>query len=151
MQIIESPSQLIFESRSISSRTWLVWGLLFVPGLLGLLWLPQTSRVIGLLIWMALWLATIFLLPRWVGDLVQVWVDSTTRTVSWRRNKRVTREIAFSEIKKLELRQIATATRPYKAFQLIAILRNNSQITLAVDPKEPQIQRGLQLARKYLR
>lgn len=151
MRIVESPSQLIFESRSISARTWLVWGLLFLPGLFGLLLLPETNRIIGLLIWMVVWLASIFLLPRWVGDRVQVCIDSKTRTVSWRRNQQITREIGFGDIKGFEIKKIATATRPYKAFQLIALLRNQSQITLAVDPTESQMQHCLQLARKYLR
>jgi len=151
MQIIESPTQLIFESRMVSTRTWLVWGLLFIPGLIALLWLPESSRLIGLLIWMALWLASIFILPRWVGDRVQVQVDSKARSIRWQRNNLTTREVTFGDIKSFEIKSIATGSRPYKAFQLIAILRNKSQITLAVDPKESQIQKSLQLARKYWR
>lgn len=151
MQIIESPPQLIFEGRTISAHTWLVWGLLFLPGLAALLLLPETNRLIGLLIWMVLWLATIFILPRWVGDRVQVIVNSKTRTVRWQRNHQTTREINFGDIKNFEIKQIATASRPYKAFQLIAVLRNQTQITLAVDPREAHIQSGLQLARKYWR
>jgi hypothetical protein len=151
MRVIESPSQLIFESRSISARTWLVWGLLFAPGLVALVLLPEANRLIGLLVWMAIWLASIFLLPRWVGDRVQVCVDSKARTVSWRRNNQVTREVGFGEIKGFEIKQISIATRPYKAFQLVALLRNNSQITLAVDPRDSQLQNCLLLTRKYLR
>jgi hypothetical protein len=151
MQLIETPSSLCFESRSISARTWLVWGVLFLPGLLLLLLLPEAQRFIGLILWMGLWLASIFLLPRWVGDHIQVTLDSKTRKVIWARNRQVVREIVFAEVKAFEIKQISIATRPYKAFQLIALLRNKSQITLAVDPKESQIQHGLQLARKHFR
>jgi len=149
MQIVEAQSRLTFESRSISARTWSVWAILFLPGLLALLLLPEANRFIGLIVWMVIWLGSILLLPRWVGDKVQVIVDKANRQMVWERNGAVTQQIKFGEVKGFAVKKISTATRPYTAFQLVALLRNNSQITLAIDPKESQIQQGLKLARKY--
>lgn len=149
MQTIEDTSRLIFESRSISARTWWVWALLFTPGLLALLFLPESSRFIALIVWMAIWLGSILLLPRWVGDRVQVIVDKSQRQITWQRNGQVTQQIKFSEMKGFATKKISISARPYIAFQLVALLRNNSQITLAVDAKESQIAQSLKLARKY--
>lgn len=151
MQISEAPARLTFESRSLSGRTWLTWGLVFLPGLAALLLLPEAARFLGLIGWMALWLASIFLLPRWVGDRVRVTVDRPARRVTWERNGQVTRSVAFGEVQKFEVRPISTGSRPYRAFQLVAVMRDGSRMALAVDPKESLIQRCLALARQYSR
>lgn len=151
MQISEAGQSVTFASRAVTGRVWLVWGLLFLPGLVLLVLLPESARLVGLLIWMALWLASILLLPRFAGELVQVTVDKKSRKVVFLRGGKVTRELAFGEVKTYEVRQISTAARPYRAFQLVAVLRNASRITLAVDPKEAVIQRCLTLTRQYSR
>ncbi len=151
MQTIDAPPRLIFESRSISARVWWVWGLLFLPGLLALLVLPESARFVGLVVWVALWLASLLLLPRWLGDRVQVVVDQANRQVIWQRNNQVTRQVAFKDLKGFAIKKVSIAARPYTAFQLVALLRENAQITLAVDPQEKIIQNGLALAQKYWR
>lgn len=149
MQIIEATPQLIFKSRSISARTWTVWAVLFLPGLLALLLLPETARFVGLVIWIAVWLASILVLPRWVGDKVEVTVDKKERQLIWSRNGQTTQQVKFGDVKGFAIKKISISARPYTAYQLVAQLRNNTQITLAVDAKETTIQDGLKLARKY--
>ena len=151
MHIGEASARLTFESRSLSGRTWLAWGLLFLPGLAALLLLPEAARFVGLIGWMAVWLASIFLLPRWVGDRVRVTVDRPARQVTWERNGQITRSVSFGQLQRFEVRPISTGARPYRAFQLVALLQDGSRITLAVDPKESLIQRCLALARQYSR
>ena len=151
MRIVETPTQLHFEGRAISQRAWTVWGLLFLPGLLALLLLPQAFRLYGLLGWMALWLASLFLLPRLMGEIIRVAIDSNAREIVWSRNGQAFRRTAFSDVKQFEVKQLATASRPYKTFQLVAALKDGNRITLAVDPKESEIQRALTLARERLR
>ncbi|MBI3241811.1 MAG: hypothetical protein HYZ49_05900 [Chloroflexi bacterium] len=56
----------------------------------------------------------------------------------------------FSEVKQFDIAQLTTASRPYKTFQLFALLKNDTRITLAVDPKEAEIRRALRLAREHL-
>ncbi len=130
---------------------WLVWGILFLPGLVGLLFLPEANRLIGLLVWIVIWLGLFALIPRWLGEVVRVTVDSKAREITWANQQTVTRTIPFSEINRLEIKQISTGTRPYKAFQLVALLKNSTQITLAVTPKEAEAQQALELTRNYFR
>ena len=98
---------------------------------------------------MALWLASILLLPRWVGDRIQVIVDKKGRQLVWERNGQMTQQVKFGDVTGFVIKKISISARPYTAYQLVAQLRNNSQITLAVDAKEVQIQQGLEMARKY--
>ena len=152
MRIVETdPDRLHFEGRTTSQRAWLIWGILFLPGLLALLLLPEASRFVGLLVWVAIWLGSLFLLPRLLGDLVSVTVDSKVREIVWARNGLITRSIPFADVKQFDTARLFIASRPYKTFQLIAVLKDGSRITLAVDPNESNIQRALALARERLR
>lgn len=152
MRIIDThPKQLHFEGRAVSQRGWLIWAGLFLPGMAALLLLPESYRLAGFLIWIVIWLASIALVPRWLGELVRVTVDSKVRQIVWTRDGQVTRTVSFSDVRLFETAQLATASRPYKTFQLFAVLKNGSRITLAVDPKEAEIQRALQLARERFR
>jgi hypothetical protein len=152
MRILNSdPQRLILEGRRLPQTAWFVWGLLFLPGLVGLWFLPESSRLIGLLVWIVIWLGLFALLPRWLGEVIRVTVDSKAREITWANNKTVTRTIPFNEINRLDVKLIRTASRPYKAFQLVALLKNATQITLAVSPNEAEAQRALELARSYFR
>jgi hypothetical protein len=152
MRIIDTnPKQLIFEGRRLPQRAWLIWALLFLPGLLALLFLPESNRFIGLLVWMAIWLGLFALLPRWMGEVMRVTVDANARSITWASNATITRTLPFADVTRLEAKAIATNTRPYKAFQLVALLKNGTQITLAVSPAEAEIKRALELARSYLK
>lgn len=152
MRIVETdPDRLHFEGRTTSQRAWLIWGILFLPGLLALLLLPEASRYAGLLVWMAIWLGSLFFLPRLLGGLVRVTVDSKAREIVWARKGQITRRLLFADVKQFDTARLSIASRPYKTFQLIAVLNDGSRITLAVDPNESNIQRALTLARERLR
>ncbi len=128
---------------------WWVSGVLFLPGLLALGLLPEAQRFIGLLVWMAVWLALLFILLRRMGDVVRVTLDAKGREIVWRRNGQTTRSTPFAEVKGFELAQLSIASRPYRTFQLLATLKNGSRITLAVDPHEAEIRKALKLAQTY--
>jgi len=152
MRIINSdPHRLILEGRRLPQTVWLVWAILFLPGLLVLIFLPEANRFVGLLVWMVIWLGLFALMPRFLGEVTRVTVDSKAREITWARNNTVTRTTPFGEVSRLELKQLTTATRPYKAFQLVALLKSANQITLAVSPNEAEAQRALDLARNYLK
>ncbi len=149
MRIIETdPKQLHFEGRTVSQQGWLLWAGSFLPGMAALLLLPESYRFAGFLIWIVIWLASIGAVPRWLGELVRVTIDSPARQIIWTRDGRVTRTVPFSDIKQFGVAPLTTASRPYKTFQLFAILRNGGRVTLAVDPKEAEIQRALRLTRE---
>lgn len=151
MRIIEEdPKRLHFEGHTVRPQTWLVWGGLFLPGMLALLLVPAPYRFVGLLIWMVLWLALIAVLVRWMGVTVRVTIDSQAQQIVWARNGGIFRTLPFAEIRQLDAGQLAIATRPYKTFQLAVVLKNGSRITLAVDPKEAEIRRALELAQAKL-
>jgi hypothetical protein len=151
MKIVESPTLLYFEGRTIPPRAWYVWGGLFLPGMAALLLVPEASRFIGLVVWMAIWLGLFYLVSRWLGVSVRVTIDAKKREIVWRRNGEVTRALTFAEVRQFDIQPITVPSRPYKAFQLIAALKNDSRITLAVDPREAEIQRALKLARERFR
>jgi hypothetical protein len=152
MRIIDTdPKRLIFEGRRLPQRAWLVWTLLFFPGLLALLLLPEANRFIALVVWIAIWLGLFALMPRWLGEVMRVTVDANARAITWASNAAVTRTVPFIEVTKFEAKSIATNTRPYKAFQLVALLKNGTHITLAVSPAEAEIKHALELARSYLK
>ena len=151
MKIVDAdPGQLHLEGHVVTQRGWLIWATLFLPGMLALLLLPETSRFIGLLIWTVLWLASIALVPRLLGETVRVTVDSKARQITWTRKGGVMRALPFAEVKQLEATKLITASRPYRTFQLCALLTNGNRITLAVDPNEAAIQRALGLVRRRL-
>lgn len=151
MKIVDAdPGQLHLEGRVVTQRGWLIWAALFLPGMLALLLLPETSRFISLLIWTALWLASIALVPRLLGEIVRVTVDGKARQIIWTRNGQVMRAVPFAEVKQFEATKLITASRPYRTFQLSARLKNGNRITLAVDPNEAAIQRALDLTRRRL-
>jgi len=152
MQLIDvDPKHLHFEGRVVTQRGWLIWAALYLPGMVALLFLPENSRFIGLLIWTALWLASIVLVPRLLGETIRVTLDSQAQKIVWARNGQATRTLPFAEIKQFDTAKLATASRPYRTFQLFALLKNGDHITLAVDPNEAAIQRALELARARLR
>jgi hypothetical protein len=151
MRIIEAKQQLHLQGRAVSPRGWLAWGALFIPGLLALQLIPEAYRFIGLLVWIGLWLALIAVVPRALGVLIQVTVDRSTRQIVWQRDSQVTRTLPFSQVKQLEVAQLATASRPYKTYQLFAALKDGTRVTLAVDPGETEIRRALQLARERMK
>lgn len=151
MRIVETRPRIHLEGRVVSQRAWFIWAILFLPGLLVLLLLPETARFAGLLTWMAIWLASVFLVPRLMGDLIRVTIDSESREIVWSRNGAITRSVPFAEIKRFELAQLATASRPYKTFQLAALLKDGHRITLAVDPKQAEAERALRLLRERVR
>ena len=152
MKIIDIPSaQLHLEDRAVSQNVWWIGGLLFLPGLLALVWLPETYRFMGLLGWMAIWLVLLFILPRRWGEKVCVTLDSQRKEIVWKRNERLMRTVPFAEIKEFDLAQLATASRPYKTYQLFVSLKNGNRITLAVDSHETEIRKALKLAREKFR
>ncbi|MBM4422164.1 MAG: hypothetical protein FJ030_02090 [Chloroflexi bacterium] len=152
MRIISTdPAQLHLEGRIVTQRGWLAWGFLFLPGMIALLLLPEANRFIGLIVWMAIWLALAFVLPRWLGQLVRVTIDSKARAIVWTRDGQITRTVPFADVKRLEVASLSIAARPYKTFQLAAVLHSGGQITLAVSPSETEIKNALQLARQRLR
>ena len=148
MKIIETPAQIHFEGRTIPPRAWYVWGGLFLPGMAALLLVPEAYRFIGLVVWMAIWLGLFFFVPHWLGEAVRVTIDSNKREIVWRRNGEVTRTLSFAEVRQFDIQPVTIASRPYKAFQLVATLKNDNRITLAVDPREAEIQRALKLVRE---
>ena len=151
MRIIDAdPKQLHFEGRTVSQRGWLIWAGLFLPGMAALLLLPEAMRFAGFLAWIVIWLASIAVVPRWLGEVIRVTIDSRARQIVWTRYGQVTRTVQFSDVTKFETAQLATASRPYKTFQLFALLKNGARITLAVDPKEAEIRRALHLVRERL-
>lgn len=151
MQIIEADSnQLHLEGRAVSPRGWVIWGGLFIPGMIALLFLPEEYRFVGFVIWIAIWLALLAVVPHRFGSLIRVIVDSKARQIVWTRDELVTRTLPFADVQKLDIAQLSTASRPYKTFQLFAALKNGSRITLAVDPAESEIRRALGLARKRM-
>ncbi len=151
MKIIEADSaQLHLEGRAVSPRGWALWGSLFIPGMIALLFLPEEYRFVGFVIWIAIWLALLAVVPRWFGNLIRVTIDSKARQIVWTRDEQVTRTLPFADVQKLDVAQLSTASRPYKTFQLFAALKNGSRITLAVDPAESEIRRALGLARKRM-
>jgi hypothetical protein len=152
MRIIDTdPRRLILEGRRLPQRVWLIWAVLFLPGLLALLLLPEANRFIGLLVWMAIWLALFAIMPRWLGETTRVTVDATARAITWAHNATITRSLPFADVAKVQVKAIATNTRPYKAYQLVALLKNGTQITLAVSPAEAEIMHTLELTRSYLK
>jgi hypothetical protein len=148
MKIIQDESgQLHFEGRTAPAQLWWAWGGLFVPGMLALLLLPQASRFVGLLVWMVIWLALIPVFVRWMGVTIRVTIDSQARQITWTRNGKVTRSLAFAQVRQLAFGKLATGTRPYQTFQLVVVTQDGSRITLAVDPQQAEIERALKLAR----
>jgi hypothetical protein len=152
MRVIDhDPEQLHFEDRVVTQRGWLIWAALFLPGMLALLFLPEDPRFIGLLIWIVLWLASIALVPRLLGETIRVTVDSKARKIIWARSGQTARTVPFAEIKLFDTAKLVTASRPYRTFQLFALLKNGNRLTLAVDPNEATIQRAFELAQLRLR
>ncbi len=152
MRIIETNSnQLHLEGRSVSPQGWAIWGSLFIPGMVALLFLAERYRFIGLVVWIAIWLALLAVVPGWFGSLIRVTLDSKAQQIVWARDSQVSRAVAFADVQMLDVAQLATASRPYKTFQLFAVLKNGSRISLAVDPAESEIRRALGLARERLR
>jgi hypothetical protein len=152
MKIVEDESgRLHFEGRAVAPHTWLVWGGLFLPGMLALLLLPAAYRFAGLLVWMVVWLALVVVVVRWMGVALRVTIDSQAKQIEWARNGQVFRSLAFARVRALETGTLAIATRPYRTYRLTVVLDDDSRITLAVDPRQAEIERALDLARLKLR
>lgn len=149
--IADGPQRLHLEGRAVPPQTWVVWAGLFLPGMLALLLLPESYRFVGLLGWMVIWLALIALLLRWMAITIRVTIDPLAQQITWAHRGKITRSLSFAEVEQLDVGQLAIATRPHKTFQLVVVLKNGGRITLAVDPKEAEIRRALELARARLR
>lgn len=151
MNITESPTSIQFSGRIVTRQAYLTWGLLFPVGIVLLLVIPENYRFIGFIIWMGIWLALFITIPPLLGAKFLVTLDSKTKQITWANDTQVFRTIAFDKVKRLDITPAAIGVRPYKTFQLFILLKDGKRFTLAADPKQSEIERALDIAKKKLR
>ncbi len=151
MNISETPSSLQFSGRIVTQQAYFIWGGVFPLGMLALLLIQESYRFISLIAWMAIWLALFVIIPPLLGAKFLVTLDSKTKKITWSRGGQVFRTIPFAQVKEVGMTPTAIGVRPYKTFQLFILLKEGKRLTLAADPKQVEIERARDLAKKKLR
>jgi hypothetical protein len=150
MQISESPTQLQFSGRIVTRQAYFVWGIIFPIGMLALLFVQESYRFVGFIVWMAIWLALFVVIPPLLGAKFLVTLDSKTKKITWSKGDQVFRAIPFDKVKEVGMTPTAIGVRPYKTFQLFILLKDGKRFTLAADPKQNEIEHARDLAKKKL-
>ena len=151
MQISESPTSIQFSGRIVTRQAYFVWGIMFPIGMLALLMVQESYRFIAFIVWMAIWLALFIVIPPLLGAKFLVTLDSKTKKITWSKGEHVFRTIPFDKVKEVGMTPTAIGVRPYKTFQLFIRLKDGKRFTLAADPKQNEIERARDLAKKKLR
>ena len=151
MNISETPTSIQFSGRIVTRQAYFVWGIIFPIGMVALLFIQESYRFIGFIVWMAIWLALFVVVPPLLGAKFLVTLDSKTKKITWSKGEQVFRAIAFDKVKEIGLTPMAIGVRPYKTFQLFILLKDGKRFTLAADPKQSEIERARDLAKKKLR
>ncbi len=151
MNITESPTSIQFSGRIVTRQAYFVWGILFPVGMIALLGIPESYRFIGFIVWMAIWLALFVIVPPLLGAKFLVTLDSKAKKITWSKGDQVFRTIPFDKVKEIGMTPMAIGVRPYKTFQLFILLKDGKRFTLAADPKQSEIERARDLAKKKLR
>ena len=151
MNISETPTSIQFSGRIVTRQAYLFWGILFPVGMVALLGIPEGYRFISFIVWMVIWLALFVIIPPLLGAKFLVTLDSKTKKITWSKGEQVFRTIAFDKVKEVGMTPTAIGVRPYKTFQLFILLKDGKRFTLAADPKQSEIERARDLAKRKLR